>query len=523
LAFNLLLRLKSSAPESPDIALSNLKAFWRTALHREDFFFYVFVSLCLGSLGFLNTWDLPIYLALILMAYAGGKFLAGKSLNNTLILRTLLQGVLLGAGAILLYLFFYLGFSSQAGGILPYIFPPTRLAQYLVMFGPFIVILVVFLLVAARRSGGERFPWGNVLRAWGWIASILIGFYLLILLVGAVLLLSSGSETLSFVQNWFGGLTLSAVLEKVLLARLTNPWLFLLLSAMLALAATAFLGSPVDPQDTRPADQGLLSPAAMFALLLAFLGIGLTFSVEFFYLRDLFGMRMNTIFKFYFQGWILLACASAFAVWWIAHNTPKIPRAVFLSVVTLLAAAGMVYPVMAVRSRTESFSRTPYLDATASFAGAYPQHWAAQPDDWQAIQWILANIRPTSSALPILLEAPGGGYQNYDRISAFTGLPTLLGWTNHEGQWRGSYEEINRRVPDIQTIYTTPSEAEALELLHKWNVSYVILGSAEQQYIQSLCRKPETACSPERALAKFDRFLTRVYSQQSIVIYSVPK
>ncbi len=529
LALNLLLKKARGEPPADHQDRGSPDLFSRMGLKRSEIYFYAFYALALGSLGFLNTWDLPIYLALITLAYAAGKYSSGARLDLPILIRTLALGAALGASAVLLYLFFYLGFSSQAGGILPYIFPPTRLAHYLVMFGPFIAILIVFLVLAAWRAGsgarfGARFPWQNALRAWGWTASILFGLYLLLLLAGVIFLRISGSQAAPVLQSWFGSLDLSAVLGKVFLARLANPWLFLLLSAMLALAATAFLGCRPAPDEPGEKDNDqALFPSTIFALLLAFAGIGLTFSVEFFYLRDMFGMRMNTIFKFYFQGWVLLACASAYAVWWVARFTRRAPRAVFLGAAVILTTAGLVYPVMAVRSRTQSFSQVPRLDAGASVAGEYAQHWAAQPDDWQAAQWINENIRPQSGPVPILLEAPGGGYQNNGRISAFTGLPTLLGWTNHEGQWRGNYDEINRRAPDIQTIYTTPSEEEALDLLHKWQVSYVILGNAEQQYIESTCRKPETSCSPERALAKFDRFLTRIYSQQSITIYSVPK
>jgi len=177
---------------------------------------------------------------------------------------------------------------------------------------------------------------------------------------------------------------------------------------------------------------------------------------------------------------------------------------------------------MATYSRVEGFSNAPVLDAAATVAGNYSGHWAAHPDEWTAIQWINQNLRPqTPGAVPVILEAPGGGYELYGRISAFTGLPTLLGWQNHEGQSRGNEDEINQRLPDIQAIYTTPSEEEALALLQKWNVRYVILGESERQYIDKLCSQPENSCSPARALAKFDRFLIPVYSQQGVTIYSV--
>ncbi len=118
--------------------------------------FYLPYALALGSLGFLNTWDLPIYLGVLLLAYGVGKYSAGEPLGLGMLGRTAGLGAGVGAGAFLLYIFFYLSFSSQAGGILPYIFQPTRLAQYLVMFGPFILILAFFLVLAAWKSGPPR-------------------------------------------------------------------------------------------------------------------------------------------------------------------------------------------------------------------------------------------------------------------------------------------------------------------------------------------------------------------------------
>jgi YYY domain-containing protein len=530
LALNLLLKLTHVRVEEPPAGQEKETFLQHTWRNRGEILTYAPYALALGSLGFLNTWDLPIYLILVLLAFAAGKYICGKPLALPLLGRTVLLGAGLGSSAFLLYIFFYLSFSSQAGGILPYIFPPTRLAQYLVMFGPFIFILIFFVILAVRHSGNHpqlsdaqaqpRFSWKDVLETWLWFASMVAILFLVALLGGVILLRFSSADSLPVVQSMTGGLDPNSLLLKILGGRLANPWLFLLLSAMLAMAITALLRTHSMPgSDTRhPA----LSPSTVFALLLVVAGLGLTLCVEFFYLRDMFGMRMNTIFKFYFQGWVLLACASAYAVWWVARFSGRLLRGIFLSIAAITVCAGLVYPVMAIASRVERLHWSPILDAAASFAGDYPQHWAAQPADWQAIQWINANLRPGTGVVPTILEAPGGGYENAGRISAFTGLPTLLGWTNHEGQWRGSYLEINRRLPDIQEIYTTPSEEDALQLLHKWKVNYLVLGETERQFIQQTCNNPQSSCSPERALAKFDRFLVPLYTQQGVTIYQVP-
>jgi uncharacterized membrane protein len=193
-----------------------------------------------------------------------------------------------------------------------------------------------------------------------------------------------------------------------------------------------------------------------------------------------------------------------------------------LSAAGLLVAAGMAYPLMGVVSRTEGFSHAPTLDAAASFAGFYPGHWAAQPDDYAAVEWLNTYGRKPDGSVPTILEAGSGGYENAGRIAAFTGFPSLLGWTNHEGQWRGTQEQINERAPLIRTIYTTPSPETALELLQDWGVDYVIVGETERRYISNICQNRETPCQLNRALEKFDLALEPVFSLGEIVIYRVP-
>ena len=108
---------------------------------------------------------------------------------------------------------------------------------------------------------------------------------------------------------------------------------------------------------------------------------------------------------------------------------------------------GMFYPVLGNISRAGNFGHPPTLDGTAYLSSSHP-------DDYAAITWLNENV----DGAPIILEAPGSGGSSYvyeGRIAALTGLPTLLGWAGHEGQWRGSYEVQHAREPDIETIYNT--------------------------------------------------------------------
>lgn len=527
LAFTLLLRSMAWATHPVPEGLTNARraAAWLWQ-RREDAALYLFAALVLGGLAFLNTWDFPIYLGLVLLADLAGRWRSGAP-TNALLKRGLILAVLLGAASVLLYLFFYLSFSSQAGGILPYIFPPTRLAQYLVMFGPFIFVLVVFLAVAARQSVGDRFPLERIVRSWLWIAGGLIGWFLLLLLAASAYLMISGENANPEVLRFLNGETAQSVVTKSLLARVINPWLFLLLTAMLALAVTAVQRTTDISVHTIEEDAPVfpsLPPAVLLAVLMAFTGIALTLSVEFLYLRDNFGMRMNTIFKFYYQGWVLMALAAAFGAWWVMRSLRPAAGTIFSAGLALLTAAGLVYPVLGIPARTDRFSHAPSLDAAGTVAGKNPNGWASIPDDYAAIEWMREKVLAGSASddYPVILEATNGSYQHSGRVSAFTGLPALLGWPGHEHQWRGTYEEIGPRESDIQAIYTTPDDAYAQELLRKWNVRYVIVGEPEREYINRICSNPEDPCSPERALAKFDRVLTPVFNQGSITIYRVP-
>jgi YYY domain-containing protein len=194
------------------------------------------------------------------------------------------------------------------------------------------------------------------------------------------------------------------------------------------------------------------------------------FSVEFVYLRDTFGTRMNTVFKFYFQAWVLMAVVAAFAVIYLAKVANRAVRWVGLPVIALLVVAGLFYPVFGTATRAERFRTTPTLDGTAYLAPQYP-------GDAAAIAWLRANVPGVAT----ILEASGGSYSYAGRISAQTGLPTLLGWDGHELQWRGDTVEQDKRRPDIERIYRGATGAELRGLLDRWQIDYVIVGDLERQ------------------------------------------
>jgi YYY domain-containing protein len=511
------------------------------------------VPLCLGGLAFLNTWDFPIYWLLFVIAYGLGRWRQYGTMGRALLGDVALTGATAAVLGFVLYLPFYIGFQSQAGGLLPTLYVGTRFRQYFVMFGPFLVTLAGLLLFLAHhqvRSGREELTHlGRRCAAWT-AAFLLLPLALMVVLVLGLLLTGSGRQALEGIRHIpavyaiVGDSPWPAVLAQLIVVKLRTWVMPLVVGAMAALgtavlhsrfrarsrpvafpspilsgpgeegsvglevAGAAISAPPADPVELAQENGSAAHDALHFALLCAVAGLLLTLSVEFVYLVDNFGVRMNTIFKFYFQAWVLMAVASAFAAYWLHLGSGAVKRGAaatvrtgFLVAFWLLFAMGMVYPVLGNYSRARGFENPPTLDGTAYLAHS-------QPDDHAAIAWLNDNVE----GAPIILETPGGGASSYvyeGRVSALTGLPTLLGWAGHEGQWRGSYEIQGAREPAILTIYSTLDPRAAETLLRDYGVTYVYVGPLERSKYDP------------RALDKFERFMDIVYQETDVTIYKL--
>ena len=99
------------------------------------------------------------------------------------------------------------------------------------------------------------------------------------------------------------------------------------------------------------------------------------------------------------------------------------------------------------------------------------------PEDAAGIRWLKKNIKGS----PVVLEANGDSYTQYERVSAMTGLPTVLGWYVHEWLWRNDVADLNTKSGDIELIYTSKDEKQVKDLLEKYNISYIFTGACERE------------------------------------------
>jgi YYY domain-containing protein len=418
------------------------------------------VALCLGALGFLNTWDFPIYWGLAALCYAAGRYAAGRRLDMAYWLHVVLwagRALILG---VLLFLPFYIGFGSQASGIGLVLINKTRPWHYFVMFGLFLVAGAAFIAHAtAAWVRGRRFAWAGDAT----IVAVVAGFFVALS---------------AFTGRW----TALGVAQLV---------------AALVLSVTRRFAQGKDAGETALDD--------VTVSLMMIVGFLLTFAVEFVFLRDYFGTRMNTVFKFYYQAWVLLGLGGAYALWAVFGRGERAPgrwaavgRGIFAALFSLTLAASLVYTFAAGYTKANGFRGDATLNCLA-FVQKY------NPAEYDAIAWLNANVK----GAPVILEATGGSYSEFARISARTGLPTLLGWDFHEQQWRGNRNPAGNRAGEIEALYRTPDSAESLTRLRTYGITYIYVGDLERsKYTLG-----------ESVVNRWDNIAERVYDAGGVRIY----
>jgi uncharacterized membrane protein len=256
--------------------------------------------------------------------------------------------------------------------------------------------------------------------------------------------------------------------------------------------------SPVAYLNAGRRDIELAQPAVMMALAMLLTGSLLLLGPEWVYLRDNFGWRMNTLFKFYFQTWTLWSLAAAFGIWHTAQAARRLTRWAAAGLLTLAALGGLVYTGTSLHSKLNDLFGPANLDGMSWYAAQFP-------DDWAGIQWLQANV----TGSPVVAEAVGGAYNiEESRMAMATGLPTVIGWTNHESQWRGAaYSQVAERPDQIKTLYQVRDWSTAHAVLDRYQIEYVVVGNEER-----------TKYSP-LYLPKFDQNMDVVFKSGNLTIY----
>jgi uncharacterized membrane protein len=99
--------------------------------------------------------------------------------------------------------------------------------------------------------------------------------------------------------------------------------------------------------------------------------------------------------------------------------------------------------------------------------------------DLKAIEELEKLVSASGVNQPVVLEADGDSYTNTCRVSVLTGFPTVLGWHTHEWLWHNSHSYMEQRRIDVQDIYTSEDAYQVRQLLNKYKVDYIFIGTCE--------------------------------------------
>jgi len=545
----------ASQPRLLNLALSTGRVGqWRVLLAAR----VVALAVALGTLYMTNAWDIATY---VLFA-AASVILATRTMPNLVarlvatVSLLLVIGVLAFASVLPFYLKFVTLFSTIGR-----VKEPTDFWQEMLHFGGLLAIVIAGMtaLLCAGARGGWRV----------WLQPLLPVLAIsLLLVVAAILNRPTDEETTGLQIGDIVILGLIAVLTLLLSAAawsrgnslggsgaMINARRLLIVASALSAIGAAAVGQPVVGIGTAVVGAGafayLFLPGTaprMLGLMVA-AGGGVVAALEIIYLVDNLdggsAYRMNTVFKFYNQSWVLLALAGAgLFAWMVARLTtpatgdlapdtasfavtspstgiqvvvpqsdpavlPGLPFPVMareapsrlpsvawskvgLVVVALVLVASACYPLTATSIRLDNrFAGTPntlnayqWMD-DASVSRAYPCTGPATArtamsfsDDRAAIDWFNSEV----DGAPVIAE-----YSNENpyvclpsRFSVSTGLPTILGWRNHESQQRYS-DDLYPRLNDVETLYDSTDPKDKLDILREYGVEYVVVGTLERQ------------------------------------------
>ena len=442
---------------------------------RRNFIEAALISLLLGSLAFINAWDLPLMAGVLAVlalvkAYGAPDTGLGRAAGDAAVVI-----VPIVALAVVLFLPFYLSVDSQASGVLPVTGPGTRPLHFMLTMGFLAFLGASFLL---RQFSELRAPG----RGDASLLKLLLVVCLAPFLLWADIILVVGYIDDSFAES---------------AARVAGRAI-LVLPALVVVGLAAFAAT----QRLRMGREH----AVAFPLVLAAAAFYLLAGVELFYVVDLFGNRMNTVFKVYYQSWLLLSVVGAFGVYYW-HSRPareakervegtsgepsqssKLPSSSepqtqgrtiaaithgWTILVLLLLFASLYYPVGAVLDRTGLLTGA-HAFSDNTLDGLYFVKEPAR-GEYEAIAW-LRDEAPRGR----IVEAVGGDYSDFGRIAASTGFPTVLGWKGHELQWRGSSDPMRGREEDVADLYQSGDPETVRGILERYGIRYVFLGSRER-------------------------------------------
>ena len=448
-----------------------------------------FLGLAVGCLAAINTWDVPVYASVVIGALLIGEIRQTGGLGILIFFRTFGKSAYAMSVSYLLFLPYHLNTVTFFNSIER----TTNTTTFLQFFS----IHGLFLTIVLSWCAYSLYPFIiKFLRMWVSPKYFLAKTYSShpkFLLITLVALLTITYVAVGTLSGTFGG----AIPISVLV-------IFLLCIACFFI----FKKSKSSYSD------------AFFPCLLAIGAFFVAIGVDIWRIEGDID-RMNTVFKFYLQIWIILGIAASYFLYRLLNRTQFRSKAAILFpwiiLIILLGSGSLIYTTIGTIDRTQDrFSSSKTLFTLNGYAFTETSIYEDENGDidlsadMAAINWIRENI-PGS---PIILEGITPSYRWGSRVSTHSGLPTVIGWEWHQQQQRWEHQnEINARMNDVDAIYTTPGFQVARDLLDKYRIKYIFVGEVEKLYYPAI--------GLEKIYSGLDGKLEKIYDEHGVVIMKV--
>jgi len=456
---------------------------WQNAGRGQLTWSFVFAGLAIGSLRPTNTWDLPTYLAL-------------------------------GVVAVLYAVFKYIHFPAKPGDT----FSPW-VKKFTWAVGAVIALVGLTISLYYPYAHWYGLPYSQV-SLWQGSHTPINSFFTHWGLFLFLIIFWMGWET----RQWMAATPLSSLrkLEKfkpIIWGALVFLFLLAVILAFGLSVRTHLVALPLAVWAAVLLLRPGIGDSKRVVLFMVGTALFLTILVEVIVLSGDIG-RMNTVFKFYLQAWVLLAASSAASLAWTlpaVRNWSYGWNSAWRLGLVLLVIGAALFPLTATISKIRDRMA---VDAPHTLDGMTFMQYSEYPDeggivqleqDFAAIRWMQENVDGT----PVIVEANTPLYRWGSRFSIYTGLPSVLGWDWHQTQQRGfsQVSQIPTRQQEIQIFYLSPDRLVASQFLRDYQVEYIIVGQLERNYYPGL------------GLDKFEQLngdlWQEVYRDQQTVIYQV--
>jgi YYY domain-containing protein len=452
-----------------------------------------FISLSIGGAAVINGWDYPTYLIIaglcvgIAVLRSSGTVRFGEHNVHRVLITLCMFGFLIVFSR-LFFLPFYRHFSPQLNfSNLRFVasIQRTGIGYFLVIYGFFLWIIFSFFYCRFPSFFSGSSEQEKNVKVVGW---------------NSILLFSALGYV--FFSTWV--FPVACIISGV--------FLYLLYKKCLSIPHPASSIQQPTSSTPHPAPR-TLHPAPRIPYLFLFMAFAIIAGCEIIYIKDFYGHpleRQNTIFKFYYQAWILLSIGTPYLLYLISQSKDTFHRHLkraWNMMFVLLCAACCIYPILATYEKTNHFRGQaqggllyiPTLNGISYIA-------YRNPYEYEALMWIQEHTDEDV----VILEATKDPYSFFGRVASTTGRSTVLGWGNHEALWRDqTWKSIIQRTNDIKQIYETVDKQNIIKLLEKYQITYIYVGELEKQVYNS------------EGLEAFDSYFQLVFENLFVRIYKM--